>query len=51
MCASTVLTRISENGTQENIYTVNADGSDLFQVTKSGGASFQPGWGPHPLIP
>jgi Tol biopolymer transport system component len=45
-----VFTRISANGTQENIYTVNADGSGLFQVTKSGGAS-QPDWGTHPLIP
>jgi Tol biopolymer transport system component len=44
-----VFTRISANGTQENIYTVNADGSGLFQVTKSGGAS-QGDWGSHPLI-
>jgi Tol biopolymer transport system component len=44
-----VFARISANGTQENIYTVNVDGSSFFQVTKSGGAS-QPDWGPHPLI-
>jgi Tol biopolymer transport system component len=44
-----VFTRISANGTQENIYTVNADGSGLFQVTKSGGAS-QGDWGSHSLI-
>jgi Tol biopolymer transport system component len=43
-----VFTRISGNGTQENIYTVNADGSALTQVTRSGGAS-QPDWGTHPL--
>lgn len=45
-----VFTRISANGTQENIYTANSDGSGLFQVTKSGEVS-QPDWGPHPLIP
>ncbi len=43
-----VFTRISANGTQSNIYTVNADGSGLFQVTNTGGDS-QPDWGPHPL--
>jgi WD40 repeat protein len=48
--AKIVFTRISANGTQENIYTVNADGSGLFRVTKSGGTS-QPDWGPHALIP
>jgi Tol biopolymer transport system component len=32
-----VFTRISANGTQENIYTVNADGSGLSQVTNTGG--------------
>jgi Tol biopolymer transport system component len=45
-----VFTRISANGTQENIYTVNADGSGLVQVTRSSDDS-QPDWGPHPLIP
>jgi Tol biopolymer transport system component len=44
-----VFTRISANGTQENIYTVNADGSGLAQVTNTGRAD-QPDWGPHPLI-
>ena len=43
-----VFTRISANGTQQNIYTVNADGSGLTQVTNSGGAS-QADWGTHPL--
>jgi len=43
-----VFTRISANGTQSNIYTVNADGSHLFQVTNTGGDG-QPDWGPHPL--
>jgi Tol biopolymer transport system component len=45
-----VFTRISANGTQENIYTVNADGSGLAQITNTGRAD-QPDWGPHPLIP
>jgi TolB protein len=40
-----VFTRIGANGTQENVYTVNADGSDLFRVT-SGGRAEQPDWGP-----
>lgn len=43
-----VFTRVSANGTQENVYTVNADGSGLTRVTTSGGAS-QPDWGTHPL--
>jgi TolB protein len=43
-----VFTRISSNGTQENIYTVNADGSGLAQLTNTGRAD-QPDWGPHPL--
>jgi TolB protein len=42
-----VFTRISANGTQENVYTVNADGSDLTRVTASGAS--QPDWGTHPL--
>jgi Tol biopolymer transport system component len=42
-----VFTRISANGTQENIYTVNADGGGLTQVTRTGRAE-QPDWGPHP---
>jgi Tol biopolymer transport system component len=45
-----VFTRISANGTQENIYAVNSDGSGLAQLTKTGRAE-QPDWGPHPLIP
>ena len=45
-----VFTRISANGTQENIYTVNADGGGLVQLTNSGRAD-QADWGPHPLIP
>jgi Tol biopolymer transport system component len=43
-----VFTRISANGTQQNVYTVNANGSGLAQVTDSGGAG-QPDWGPHPI--
>ncbi len=45
-----VFARVSANGTQSNIYTVNADGSDLFRVTNTGGDS-QPDWGSHPLAP
>ncbi len=45
-----VFTRISANGTQEKIYTVNADGSGLVQLTGPGENS-HPDWGPHPLIP
>jgi Tol biopolymer transport system component len=43
-----IFTRISANGTQQNIDTVNADGSGLTQVTNSGGAQW-PDWGTHPL--
>jgi Tol biopolymer transport system component len=43
-----IFTRISANGTQQNIYTVNADGSGLTQMTNSGGAQW-PDWGTHPL--
>jgi Tol biopolymer transport system component len=43
-----VFTRVSANGTQSNIYTVNADGSGLSRVTTTGSA-IQPDWGPHPL--
>jgi Tol biopolymer transport system component len=43
-----VFTRISANGTQENIYTLNADGSGLVQLTNTGWAD-QPDWGTHPL--
>jgi Tol biopolymer transport system component len=42
-----VFTRISANGTQQNIYTVNADGSGLTQVTNSGASHAD--WGTHPL--
>lgn len=43
-----VFTRTSANGSQEDIYTVNADGSGLARVTTSGVAS-QPDWGTHPV--
>jgi Tol biopolymer transport system component len=42
-----VFTAVTANGTQSNIYTVNADGSGLFQVTNTGRDS-QPDWGVHP---
>ena len=43
-----VFTRISANGTQQNIYTVNADGSGLTQVTNSR-VTQNADWGTHPL--
>ena len=39
-----VFTRSNADGTSENIYTVNADGSGLFQVTDGGGDD-DPDWG------
>jgi Tol biopolymer transport system component len=44
-----VFTRSSPSGDQENIYTVNADGSGLFQVTNGGGDD-NPDWGTHALV-
>jgi Tol biopolymer transport system component len=44
-----IFTRISANGTQENVYMVNADGSGLTRVTNTG--ADQPDWGSHPLLP
>jgi Tol biopolymer transport system component len=38
-----VFTRISANGTQENVYTVNANGSGLTRVTNT--RADQPDWG------
>jgi WD40 repeat protein len=40
-------TRSSPDGNEENIHTVNADGSGLFQVTDGGGDD-DPDWGPTP---
>ena len=34
---------------RKDIYTANADGSDLFQVTHTGRQDFAPDWGTHPL--
>jgi Tol biopolymer transport system component len=42
-----VFTRSNGDGTSENIYTVNADGSGLFQVTDGGGDD-DPDWGTDP---
>jgi TolB protein len=42
-----VFTRSSPDGIDENIYTVNADGTDLFQVTDGGGDD-NPDWGTPP---
>jgi Tol biopolymer transport system component len=47
--AKIIFTRISANGTQENVYTVNADGSGLQRVTNTG--ADQADWGSHPLLP
>jgi len=38
-------------GEVENVYTVNADGTGLTQVTHGGAADGTPDWGTHPLIP
>jgi TolB protein len=42
-----VFTRSNADGTSENIYIVNADGSGLFQVTDGGGDD-DPDWGTYP---
>lgn len=36
---------------QEDIYTANADGSDLVQVTNTPEAENGPDWGRHPTTP
>lgn len=38
-------------GEVENVYTVNADGTGLTQITHGGAADGTPDWGTHPLIP
>jgi Tol biopolymer transport system component len=38
-------------GEIENVYTVNADGTGLTQVTHGGGTDGTPDWGTHPLTP
>jgi len=38
-------------GEVENVYTVNADGTGLTQITHGGAAVGTPDWGTHPLIP
>ena len=43
-----VFARVTAHGTQSNICTVNADGSGLIRVTKTGDAD-EPDWGTHPL--
>lgn len=42
-----VFTRSSPDGSEENLWIVNADGSDLVQLT-DGGTDDQPDWGPEP---
>lgn len=41
--------RYSNKTHLKDIYTVNPDGSDLFQVTHTGRQDFAPDWGTHPL--
>ena len=41
--------RFSAKTHVKNIYTVNSDGTDLFQVTRTGFQDFAPDWGTHPL--
>jgi Tol biopolymer transport system component len=41
---------MSING-QEDIYTANADGSDVQQITNTPDFENGPDWGPHPLAP
>jgi Tol biopolymer transport system component len=47
-----IFTSFTTNGEDEveNVYSVNADGSGLTQITQ-GGADESPDWGTHPLIP
>jgi len=47
--AKIVFVRNSALGNVSNIYTVNADGTGLFQVTHDGFPYDGPDWGPHPL--
>jgi Tol biopolymer transport system component len=44
-----VFTRVSAHGTQSNIAVVNADGSGLVQITRTGDAD-EADWGIHPLL-
>jgi TolB protein len=44
---SLVFTRSSPDGSEENLWLVNADGSGLVQLT-DGGTDDQPDWGPDP---
>jgi Tol biopolymer transport system component len=48
--AKIIFTRISAYGTQQNICTVNADGSGLTRVTNSSEGSRDADWGTHPLV-
>jgi dipeptidyl aminopeptidase/acylaminoacyl peptidase len=41
----------ANSATGSDIYTVNADGSDLTQVTHDGRGNDNPAWGTHPLTP
>jgi Tol biopolymer transport system component len=43
-----VFSRFSAATQQQDIYTVNADGTGLFQITHGGGVD-GPDWGVHPL--
>lgn len=41
----------ANSATGSDIYTVNADGSDLTLVTHDGRGNDNPAWGTHPLVP
>jgi TolB protein len=38
------------DGNDYEIYTINVDGTDLFQVTNNSGNDFDPSWGRNPLL-
>jgi Tol biopolymer transport system component len=44
-----LFTRTSPGTAQEGIYTANADGSRVRQVTRAPIYDAHPDWGPHPL--
>jgi Tol biopolymer transport system component len=47
-----VFTRFDANAGQSDIYTINADGTGLFQVTNTPGiGEGRPDWGTHPITP
>ena len=43
-----MFSQVSSKGEQENIYTVNANGSRMFQVAHNGFVDLFPDWGTYP---